>query len=62
MVLSMFSFANAAETVNITIAHTNDTHARIEEGKYAGMGFAKLATKVAELKAANPNVLFIRRW
>ena len=59
MVLSMFSFANAAETVNITIAHTNDTHARIEEGKYAGMGFAKLATKVAELKAANPNVLLL---
>ncbi len=43
----------------LTIAHTNDTHARVKEGKYDGMGFAKIATKVAELRAENPNFLLL---
>lgn len=41
--------------ITITIVHTNDTHSRVE----AGMGFAKIATKVKALKEANPNTLVI---
>lgn len=52
-------FADDAEVTTITIVHTNDTHARLLEDKYAGMGFAKLATKVKELRANNPNVLLL---
>jgi len=43
----------------LTIVHTNDTHSRIEAGKYAGMGFAKIATKVKQLREKNPNVLVV---
>lgn len=43
----------------LTIIHTNDTHARIEEGKYDGMGFAKIATKVKQLRKQNKNVLVL---
>ena len=46
----------AADTT-IVIAHTNDIHARVFEGKYAGMGLAKVATLVDELRAENPNTL-----
>jgi len=41
--------------VTITIVHTNDTHSRVE----AGIGFAKIAAKVKELKTANPNTLVV---
>ncbi|SHI43046.1 5'-nucleotidase C-terminal domain-containing protein [Lutispora thermophila] len=41
--------------VTITIVHTNDTHSRVE----AGIGFAKVAAKVKEIKAANPNTLVV---
>ncbi|RKD30065.1 5'-nucleotidase C-terminal domain-containing protein [Thermohalobacter berrensis] len=50
---------NNIKATPITIAHTNDTHARVEEGKYAGMGFAKIATKVKELKKKTPNLLLL---
>ncbi|WP_240903835.1 5'-nucleotidase C-terminal domain-containing protein [Chengkuizengella sediminis] len=43
----------------ITILHTNDTHARINEGKYDGMGLAKLSTLVKEQEADNANVLLL---
>ncbi len=61
IVMSMVgvNVVSADEAVKITIVHTNDTHARIEEGKYAGMGLAKVATKVAELRAENPNLLLL---
>lgn len=60
MVMSMnvVTFADEDGT-EITIVHTNDTHSRIDEGKYAGMGFAKIATKVEELRAQNPNLLLL---
>lgn len=53
--------ANAEENqaVKITIVHTNDTHARVEAGDYAGMGFAKIATKIKEIRENNPNVLVL---
>jgi len=59
MVLGLFGMTYADDSVKITILHTNDTHGRIEEGKYAGMGFAKLATKIKEYRAMNPNVLLL---
>ncbi len=43
----------------LKIVHTNDTHARIEEGRFAGMGFAKIATKVKAVRENNPNVLVL---
>ncbi|TCO74948.1 5'-nucleotidase C-terminal domain-containing protein [Marinisporobacter balticus] len=43
----------------ILLFHTNDTHARVEEGKYDGMGFAKIATYIKEQKEKNPNVLVL---
>jgi 2',3'-cyclic-nucleotide 2'-phosphodiesterase (5'-nucleotidase family) len=57
----VFSFGSfAAETgTDITIVHINDTHAKVFEGKYDGMGIAKVAAKVEELKAENPNVLLL---
>jgi 2',3'-cyclic-nucleotide 2'-phosphodiesterase (5'-nucleotidase family) len=47
------------EDTTLTIVHTNDTHGRVLEGKYDGMGFAKIAVKVANLRAANPNLLLL---
>jgi len=41
----------------LIIVHTNDTHSRIKAGKYDGMGFAAIATKVKELRDNNKNVL-----
>lgn len=49
----------AEDPVVIEILHTNDSHARALEGKYDGMGYAKLATLVSRIKAANPNTLLI---
>jgi len=37
-----------AQDANFKILFTNDTHGRIEEGDYAGMGFPKVATLVKE--------------
>ncbi len=57
----VFSFGSfAAETgTDITIVHINDTHAKVFEGKYDGMGLAKVAEKVDALRAENPNTLFL---
>ncbi|MFZ2912739.1 MAG: bifunctional UDP-sugar hydrolase/5'-nucleotidase [Rectinemataceae bacterium] len=50
--------APLAQEVRITIAHTNDMHARAIESK-TELGYSRIATAVAELKAANPNTLVI---
>src|SRR6056297_1463393 len=42
---------------DLVILHTNDTHSRVKAGKYDGMGFAAIATKVNEIREANENVL-----
>jgi len=57
----VFSFGSfAAETgTDITIVHINDTHAKVFEGKYDGMGLAKVAEKVDALRAENPNTLLL---
>lgn len=57
----IFSFGSfAAESgTDITIVHTNDTHAKVYEGKYDGMGFAKVSEEVNNLRAANPNTILL---
>ncbi|GAE44113.1 bifunctional metallophosphatase/5'-nucleotidase [Mesobacillus boroniphilus] len=55
-------FTASAEEVGskkITILHTNDSHGRIDEGQYDGMGFAKLSTLVKQYEALNPNTLLL---
>lgn len=47
-----------SEPVNITIVHTNDTHARVKSDS-SSLGFAKISTKIKELKSVNPNVLVL---
>src|SRR6056297_3921291 len=49
----------ATEEVMVSIVHTNDTHARVEAGKYDGMGLDKVATIVNNVKAVNPNTLVL---
>lgn len=53
------SLAEEQDITTLTIVHTNDTHGRVEEDKYAGMGFAKIATKVKEIRESSDNVLVI---
>jgi 5'-nucleotidase len=50
--------APMAQEVKITIAHTNDTHARIVESKDV-LGFPKIATEMSLLRSKNPNTLLI---
>lgn len=54
-----FVSAAEGEQVEIIIVHTNDTHGRVKEGSYDGMGFGKIATKVKEIRAENENVLVL---
>lgn len=49
--------AIAKESSKIIIVHTNDSHARVFEDQYEGMGFAKIAAKVNLLKEENPNTI-----
>ncbi|WLR41375.1 5'-nucleotidase C-terminal domain-containing protein [Bacillus carboniphilus] len=46
-------------TKNITLLHTNDTHSKVWDDKYAGMGFAKIATLVEQYEQENPNTLML---
>lgn len=43
----------------LTILHTNDMHGFFLEGKYDGMGAAKLATFFKQTKKENPNTLVL---
>ncbi len=49
--------ATASAAVTISILHTNDLHSRVLEGKYDGMGLAKIKTLVDEYRVANPEAL-----
>ncbi len=51
-------FAAGQET-NITIFHFNDTHGRVVEGKYDGMGFPRLADVIEQTRADGGNVLVL---
>jgi 5'-nucleotidase / UDP-sugar diphosphatase len=46
-------------TKTITILHTNDSHSKVEEGTYDGMGFAKMATLMKQYESNNPNTLIL---
>ncbi len=61
LMISLFSFgyADTATDTKLVILHTNDTHARILEGKNDGMGFAKLAAEISKVRTENPNVLLL---
>ncbi|AGB41077.1 5'-nucleotidase/2',3'-cyclic phosphodiesterase-like hydrolase [Halobacteroides halobius DSM 5150] len=59
LVLCLVSSVALAKTIDLTIFHTNDTHAHVEEGKYAGMGFAKIATIVKQARKEVTNVLLL---
>lgn len=52
--LAMPIVGQAAE---ITIFHFNDTHSRVEEGPYDGMGLAKLSAFIKAERSNNENVL-----
>ena len=55
----MSTYAEEAEAVELTIIHTNDVHSRVKGNDEALIGYARLATKVKELKEENPNVLVL---
>ena len=52
------SGAAAAGSVNLTIIHTNDTHSRVLSSS-SEIGFAKIASKVKEIRGSNENVLVL---
>lgn len=58
-VITPFATVFADNKTQIIIAHTNDTHARVFEDEYDGMGFAKISAKVKQLKKENPNTLLV---
>lgn len=45
----------------LVVVHLNDVHGRAEEGKYDGVGYAKVATIIENLKKdpANKNIMFL---
>lgn len=43
----------------LVIMHLNDTHGRVEEGKYDGMGYARVKTLVDAERKVSDNVLLI---
>lgn len=48
---------DGSETV--TVMHFNDSHSRVFEGDYDGMGFAKMATLVDQIRNENPGALLL---
>jgi 5'-nucleotidase / UDP-sugar diphosphatase len=58
-VFSGSAFAEETATKTITILHTNDSHSKVKEGPYEGMGFAKMATLIKQYEAANENTLLL---
>ena len=45
--------------IEFKIMHVNDTHGRVDAGKYDGMGLARVSTIVKQTRAEDPNVLFL---
>nr|AGF93428.1 5'-nucleotidase domain-containing protein [uncultured organism] len=50
LALVFISSGVMAQDIEFSILHTNDTHGRVEEGDYAGMGFAKVSTLVNDYR------------
>ena len=56
----MSTYAEEAETVELTIVHLNDVHGRLSpDEREGGIGFGRIKTKVDELKEANSNLLLV---
>lgn len=49
---------NELSEKHIIIVHTNDTHGRVKAGR-GSMGFARINTKIKELKANNPESVLV---
>jgi 2',3'-cyclic-nucleotide 2'-phosphodiesterase (5'-nucleotidase family) len=45
--------------VEFKIMHVNDIHGRVSAAKYDGMGLARVSTIVKQVRAEDPNVLFL---
>ncbi|MGL6064894.1 MAG: bifunctional metallophosphatase/5'-nucleotidase [Fusobacteriaceae bacterium] len=70
-ILGMILTFQACSTLRVTeektkdfelvVVHLNDVHGRVEEGKYDGVGYAKVATIIENLKkdSANKNIIFV---
>ena len=50
---------NTSDDNSIYIVHTNDMHGRIEESDNSGMGLAKIASKIKELKDKHPGKILV---
>lgn len=48
-----------AKDFDLVVAHINDTHGRVTEGKYDGMGLPRVSTVLKDLRNENENVLFL---
>ncbi|MGM0438067.1 MAG: 5'-nucleotidase C-terminal domain-containing protein [Bacillota bacterium] len=59
MALVFISSGVMAQDADISVLFTNDTHGRVEEGSYAGMGFAKVSTIVKNYRAEKDNVILL---
>ena len=58
-VFAPLATVHAEEITKIVIIHTNDTHARVFEDEYEGMGFAKISAIVKQMRQENPNTLLV---
>ena len=47
------------EDVEFKVMHINDIHGRVDAGKYDGMGLSRVSTIVKQIRAEDPNVLFL---
>mgnify|MGYP006287184387 CR=1 FL=1 len=59
MVFAFISSGVMAQELDISVLFTNDTHGRVEEGAYAGMGFAKVSTIVNDYQSKKDDVLLL---
>ena len=51
--------ASETGTKKVQILHTNDSHARVKEAEFDGMGFAKLSTLIKQYEAENGEALLL---
>lgn len=58
-VVPMEALAENGSVDELIILHTNDIHAKYEEGKYDGMGFPKMKTKIDQVRKEHDHVLLL---
>lgn len=58
--MPLTTFADDADVKKLTIVHLNDVHGRVElDERETAIGYARLKTKVDELRKENPNLLLL---